>query len=50
MDFFKWKGDQEVGGDQKRVKMCYVHVVAPHKQCKHYVVQTYTVPMKFKKK
>lgn len=27
---------------KKRIKMCYVYVPAPYKECEYYVLQTYT--------
>lgn len=26
----------------KRTEMCYVHVLTPHGECSHWVLQTYT--------
>lgn len=38
----RWRGGAQSGGDadMKRMKLCYVHVLNPHKECNHQVLQT----------
>lgn len=33
-------GGRRGEGDEKRLKMCYLHVPTPNKECNHYVLQT----------